>query len=133
MTDVHPETADGTTEPAEQPDASEPVVEAAAAVSLALGVALVLAPGLVAKVLGVAPDRRLLRAIGLVDLVLAPGLYFGRPRWPWLTARALSNPVIALFAVTRARSLRARLLAAGLVGATVMDLRTAERLRAEGR
>jgi hypothetical protein len=133
MTDVHPEAASSSIDPPLPPGPREPVVEAAAAVSLGLGVALLLAPGLVARVLGVAPDRRLLRAIGLVDLVLAPGLWFGRPRWPWLTARALSNPAIAVVAATRARSLRARLLAAGLVGATVMDLRTADRLRSEGR
>jgi len=124
MTDAHPE-------PTDEP--KEPVVEAAARGSLVLGVALLLAPGLMAKVLGLAPDRRMLRAIGLVDLALALGLFLGRPRWPWLTARALSNPLIAVAVATRARSLRARLLAAGLVGVTVVDLRTANRLRAEGR
>jgi len=104
-------------------------VDAVAAVSLGLGVALLVAPGVMAWVLGVKPNRRALRVIGLVDLALAPGLYLGRPRWPWLVARALTNPPIAAFAVANARSARARGLAAGLVAATAVDLRTAARMR----
>lgn len=111
----------------------EPVVTAAAVVSLVLGSALLVDPARVGRGLGVDPDRRVLRTIGLVDLVLVPGLYFGRPQWPWLVARAVSNPLIAAVAVTRARSVRARVIAAGLVCATAMDLRTAMRLRSAGR
>jgi hypothetical protein len=111
----------------------EPVVNAAAVVSLVLGCALLIAPATVGRALGVDTDRRVLRTIGLVDLALVPGLYFGRPQWPWLVARAVSNPLIAAVAVTRARTVRARVIAAGLVGATAMDLRTAMRLRSAGR
>ena len=99
---------------------------------MAAGALLLAAPSVAGKVLGVDCGRRTLRAIGLVDLVLAPGLYFGRPSSTWMTARALSNPLIAAVTVAKARSKRARLVAAGLCGATVMDLRTASRLRTAG-
>jgi hypothetical protein len=72
------------------------------------------------------------RTIGVVDLVLAAGLHLGRPTWPWLMARAATNPVIAAVAVVSGRSRRARLLAAGLGVATASDLRTAARLRSAG-
>jgi hypothetical protein len=107
----------------------EPIVNAVAAVSLVLGSGLLIAPAAVGRALGVDSDRRVLRTIGLVDLALAPGLYFGRPQWPWLMARAASNPLIAAVTVANARSTRARVLAVGLIGATVMDLRTAARMR----
>jgi hypothetical protein len=111
----------------------EAAVNAAAAVSLVLGSALLLAPAAVGRALGVESSDRVLRTIGLVDLALAPCLYFGRPQWPWLVARAASNPLIAAIAVTNARSVRARVIAAGLIGATVMDLRAAARMRSPGR
>ena len=107
----------------------EPVVNAVAAVSLVLGAGLLIAPAAVGRALGVDSGPRVLRTIGLVDLALAPGLYFGRPQWPWLMARAGSNPLIAAVTVANARSVRARVIAAGLIGATVMDLRTAARMR----
>jgi hypothetical protein len=110
----------------------EPVVNAAAVVSLVLGSASFIAPAAVGRVFGVGSSRRVLRTIGLVDLVLAPGLYFGRPQWPWLMARAASNPLIAAITLMNARSVRARVIAAGLIGATVMDLRTAARMRSSG-
>jgi hypothetical protein len=44
-------------------------------------------------------------------------------------ARAASNPPIAAVAIMNARSTRAGLIAAGLLGATIMDLRTAARMR----
>jgi hypothetical protein len=68
-----------------------------------------------------------------VDLALVVGLYVGRPSWPWLLARAASNPPIAAVSLATARSQRARLLGAGLAVATVSDLRTAARLRAAHR
>ena len=115
------------------PPRSDPVANAAAAVSLVLGVALLTAPSGVARVLGVAPERGMLRAIGGVDLALAPGLALARPQWPWLMARAASNPVIALVTIVNARSVRARILAAALFGVTALDLSAAMRLRADAR
>ncbi|MGH8986002.1 MAG: hypothetical protein ACRDY6_19305 [Acidimicrobiia bacterium] len=100
--------------------------------SLVLGLALLIAPAAVGRALGVHSSRRVLRTIGLVDLALAPGLYFGRPQWPWLLARAASNPLIVAVAATNARSIRARVIAAGLIGATVIDLRNAARMRSSG-
>jgi hypothetical protein len=108
----------------------EQFVNAAAIVSLVLGSVLLIAPATARRVLGVDSDRRVLRTIGAVDLALAPGLYFGRTKWPWLVARAASNPLIAAVAVANARTLRARVIAAGLVGATLIDVGTAARLRA---
>jgi hypothetical protein len=110
----------------------EPVVNAAAAMSLALGVGSLIAPAAVGRAFGIDTSRRVLRAIGLVDLALAAGLYFGRPQRPWLMARAASNPLIAAITLKNARSLRARMIAVGLIGATVMDLRTAARMRSAG-
>jgi hypothetical protein len=116
----------------ESPDrmGDQRVVNAAAIVSLVLGSILLIAPARTGRALGVDADRRVLRKIGVVDAGLAPGLYFGRPKWCWLVARAISNPLIAVVAVANARALRARVIAAGLIGATLMDLRTAARLRA---
>jgi hypothetical protein len=108
----------------------EHFVNTAAIVSLALGTVLLIAPATARRVLGVDSDRRVLRTIGAVDLAVAPGLYFGHAKWPWLVARAASNPLIAAIAVANARTLRARVIAAGLIGATLLDVRTAARLRA---
>jgi hypothetical protein len=115
-----------------QRSGGEPAVNAVAVVSLVLGLASFIAPAAVGRVFGVGSSRRVLRSIGVVDLALAPGLFFGRPRWPWLMARAASNPMIAAVCVMNARSVRARLIAAGLIGATVLDLRTAARMRSSG-
>ena len=79
---------------------------------------------------GIDASPGVLRLVGLADLALAVGLYIGRPSWPWVVARAASNPMIAAVAVASARSRRARVLAACLVVASASDLRTAARLRA---
>jgi hypothetical protein len=104
-------------------------VKAVAAVSLAAGLACALAPASTARLGGIDAAPAVVRAIGVADLVLAAGLYLGRPSWPWLMARAATNPVIAAVSVASGRSPRARLLAAGLLVATASDLRTAARLR----
>jgi hypothetical protein len=107
----------------------ERVVRAAAVVSGVLGTILLIAPAVVGRALGVDAGRRVLRAIGAVDLALVPGLVFGRPRWAWLVARAATNPPIAAVVFTSARSVRARVFAVGLIGATARDLRAAARMR----
>jgi hypothetical protein len=107
----------------------ERIVSTAAVVSGVLGSILLIAPAGAGRAIGVDAGNRVLRMIGVVDLALGAGLLSGRPTWPWLVARAASNPLIAAVAVTYARSLRARVLAAGLIGATIIDLRTAARMR----
>jgi hypothetical protein len=104
-------------------------VETVAAVSLAAGLACTLAPEATARLAGIDATAGVVRAIGVADLVLAVGLHLGRPSWPWLIARAATNPIIAGVSLVSGRSRRARLLAAGLAIATASDLRTAARLR----
>ena len=104
-------------------------VEAVAAVSLVAGLACTFAPAATARLAGIDADPRVLRAVGMADLVLAAGLHLGRPSWPWLVARAATNPPIAAVFLVSGRSRRARLIAAGLAVATAADLRNAARLR----
>jgi hypothetical protein len=119
--------------PAGQPDVRDPSVTAVATVSLVAGLACTLVPAATARVAGIDAAPGMVRAVGLADLALAPGLYVGRPSWPWLLARAASNPAIAAVSLASARSRRARLLAASLAVATASDLRTVTRLRAAHR
>jgi hypothetical protein len=117
----------------DNPDERDPSVAAVAAASLVAGLTCTLAPAATAHVAGIDATPGVLRAVGLADLALALGLYVGRPSWPWLLARAASNPAIAAVSLASARSRRARLLAAALAVATASDLRTAARLRAAHR
>jgi len=71
------------------------IADAAGLVTAAIGLALVLAPARSAKALGLGADLRRARIIGLADVALAPGLLAGRPRWPWMTARAGLNALVA--------------------------------------
>jgi hypothetical protein len=114
-------------------DERDPSVTVVAAVSLAAGLACTLAPAATARLAGIDASLARVRVVGLVDLALALGLFVGRPSWPWLLARATSNPAIAAVLLASARSRRARLVAAGLVAATASDLRTVARLRAADR
>ena len=88
-----------------------------------------MAPAATARLAGIDATSGLVRVVGPADLALALGLYVG-PSWPWLLARAASNPAVAAVLLTSARSRRARLFAAGLTVATASDLRTVARLRA---
>lgn len=112
------------------PDERDPSVTTVAAISLVAGLACTVAPAITARLAGIDATFGVVRAVGLADLALALGLYVGRPWWPWLLARAASNPAIAGVSLASARSRRARLLAASLAVATASDLRTAARLRA---
>jgi hypothetical protein len=60
-------------------------------VTLAIGAGLVAAPGRVSGQLGLHGREPAVRALGVADLVLVPGLLRGRPRWPWMAARAALN------------------------------------------
>jgi hypothetical protein len=99
--------------------------------TLATGAALVLAPGRVGRLLGV-DRRRTARMIGVGDLVLAPGLVAGTPRWPWMAARTVLNlPMAAVFLSSPYRSARASGIA--MLALTVSDTRTALGLYRAGR
>jgi len=100
-------------------------------VTAAIGGALVVAPGRAGSAVGL-EDRVAARWIGLSDLALVPGLVAGRPRWPWMAARAALNLAIAGYLVrTRHAAPGTRLSAvtAGLCLVTAADLRTAAALR----
>lgn len=66
-------------------------------VTIVTGAALVAAPGRTAGPLGLEGQDMALRAIGVTDLVLVPGLLRGRPRWPWMIARAALNVAAAAY------------------------------------
>jgi len=72
-------------------------------------------------------DSRDTRVIALLDLAVAPGLIWGRPRRPWLFARAGANVGIAAILLRR-RSRVGRAIAAGLAVATASDLQLAAAL-----
>lgn len=96
----------------------------AGAVTLVAGTALTLAPARFGKLVGMEDRPGVMRAIGITDLVVAPGLLAARPRWPWLIARAALNAGL----VATARNYRSELgernarIGAGLFAAlTVVD------------
>jgi deazaflavin-dependent oxidoreductase (nitroreductase family) len=67
------------------------------------------------------------RLIALLDLAVAPGLIWGRPRRPWLFARAAANVGIAAILLRR-RSRAGRAIAAGFGVATASDFHLAAAL-----
>jgi hypothetical protein len=85
-----------------------PSVTEVAAVSLVAGLPCILAPAATARLAGIDATPAVGRAVGLVDLALALGLFVGRPSWPWLLARAASNPAIAAVSLASAPSRRPR-------------------------
>lgn len=86
-----------------------------------IGGALAAAPGPVGDAVGLDPLGA--RVIGVADLVLVPGLLRGRPRWPWMAARAGLNLAIAGYGRKRSQAGAPRVgaLAAGLVAITAAD------------
>ena len=80
----------------------------AGSVTLAVGVALLAAPRLVTGPLGLDGQDGVVRAIGVSDLVLVPGLLRGSPRWPWMLARAAFNLGDAAYLHRMARGRRRR-------------------------
>jgi hypothetical protein len=106
----------------------------AAAVTSVAGAVLVAAPARPARWLGV-EDALGLRIIGVSDIALVPGLVVGRPRWPWLAARAACNVAIAGYALTQARGTDTRAgrlyaVSAAMTIATVVDGRAMRTLQA---
>jgi hypothetical protein len=105
----------------------------AGSVTLAVGVALLAAPRLMTGPLGLDGQDAAVRAIGVSDLVLVPGLLRGSPRWPWMLARAAFNLGDAAYLLRMApRSSSPDLLRAGatvMAALTVLDCATAVALR----
>lgn len=115
------------------PDDAERAAVRVGVITTVVGGTLASAPARVGPLTGVA-DPRAARVIGLADLALVPGLIRGRPRWPWLAARAGLNLMIVGYAATTGRRNRRALMAsAALVAATVSDLRAMSALRHSGR
>jgi hypothetical protein len=109
--------------------------QAIGVITLALGVALLAAPSRLGRAAHLGDRPALARTIGVMDLVLVPGLLRGRPRWPWMVARAAFNVPVAAAFRTEARRTGHPAARAGFVtmlGLSTMDLLTALRLhRAE--
>ena len=108
------------------------------ALTTAIGVSLLSAPVRTGKLLGVQVDReyRTLQILGAVDLTVAIGLLFGKPRWPWMAARAVCNPPTAVYLGLLARRSKSRTLyavAGVILVATVADAGAVQTLRAAGR
>jgi hypothetical protein len=102
----------------------------AGCVTLVAGAALVAAPGRAAELLGIEGQTTAVRAIGVSDLVLVPGLLGGSPRWPWMVGRAALNLAQAAYLHAAApRSSPARALTGVLAGLTVVDGATGLALR----
>ena len=100
-----------------------------AAFTAVAGAGLLLLPGRIGPLTGVT-DPTDARILGVADLVLVPGLLAGRPRWPWMAARAVTNLGMAAFALRRASlPKRARVFAAFLCLATIADTQTIVALR----
>jgi hypothetical protein len=75
-----------------------------------------------------------MRAVGLADLALVPGLVRGKPRWPWMAGRGALNLLIAAYIrwlAQREGSTSARIASLILVGLTLADGTLAWRLRGE--
>lgn len=77
------------------------------ALTLPIGASLLVAPAQAARLMRFGDDPGALRAIGLADLALVPGLLAGRHRWQWMTARVALNLTIAAYCVRRGRRHRA--------------------------
>lgn len=101
-----------------------------------IGGALALAPGRVGPLAGLT-EARATRLIGLADLALVPGLLAGRPRWPWMAARAGLNVAIAAYAIGLSgrddAAGRARAGGIALLAITAADAAVTLQLRAAGR
>jgi hypothetical protein len=106
-------------------------------VTLVAGAALLVAPRRSTRLLGLDGEEAAVRAIGVSDLVLVPGLLRGNPRWPWMLARAGLNVADAAYlhrVAPRSTSPAAmKAGAAAMMVLTAVDGTTALALRRAGR
>jgi hypothetical protein len=102
-------------------------------VTLAVGTALLTAPRLATRPLGLEDQDAAVRAVGVSDLVLVPGLLRGSPSWPWMLARAAFDVGDAVYLRRVApRSSSEGLVKAGagvMLGLALVDGATALALR----
>jgi len=92
------------------------------AVSAALGLALLGAPRRSAAALGLGGAPALLRAIGIVDLVVGTGLLRGARRLRWMRARcSLNVALVGLYGWTLLRARGARRTQVGLIQMLVVS------------
>lgn len=108
-----------------------------AAVSGGGGLLLLVAPRVFTGPAGLGGHDHGVRAVGLADLLLVPGLAGTGPKWPWMAGRsALSLMQAAYFEAAAGRAEKpavARGAALALLGLAVIDGATALALRrAEG-
>ena len=105
-------------------------------VTLVAGTALVVSPRVLTGRLGLEGQDAAVRALGVSDLVLVPGLLWGRPRWPWMIGRAALNVAQAAYlhgvAPQSSSPELAKRGAAVLVGLTAVDGTTGLALRRAG-
>ncbi|MEU7801423.1 hypothetical protein AB0B10_19335 [Micromonospora arborensis] len=94
-------------------------------VTLGFGVVLTAMPRRSAAGLGLGNRPVLARAVGLTDLVVGSGVLWGRPRWPWVAARAALNLALTgCYAAEANRpdsNRRARTGAIAMASLTVVD------------
>lgn len=109
----------------------------AGAVTLAAGGLILRDARGTARLLGLEGREPALRAIAISDLALAPGLLGGRPRWPWLAARAVTNAAVAAYLHRVAPDTGApaanRALGTVMAALSVIDGAAANALRRAGR
>jgi hypothetical protein len=111
------------------PDDAERAAVRVGVITTVIGGALTAAPARVGPLVGLNSPQAAL-VVGLADLALVPGLLRGRPRWPWLAARAgLNVAIIGYAAVTSGRNRRTFVAVAALASATVSDLVAMSTLR----
>jgi hypothetical protein len=116
------------------PDEARRAAASVGAATLVIGAALVARPDQVRK-LARMEDSAGLRVIGVADLALVPGLLAGRPRRPWMIARAGLNAAIVAFLLGRPvdeDTVKRRAVSAVLGLVTVQDLRVARALNDGG-
>jgi hypothetical protein len=104
------------------PDDAERAAVRVGVITTVIGGALTAAPARVGPLVGLTSSQASL-VVGVADLALVPGLLRGKPRWPWLAARAgLNVAIICYAAVTARHNRRAAVAVAALASATVADL-----------
>ena len=117
-------------------DKAERAAVTAGAATMVAGLAALIAPERIGGPIGMKDHPAVIRAIGISDVVTAPGLLVGRPRWPWMIARAALNAGIAVSALRYRNALGNRNAAIGAAAFTaliVVDGAAAATLRVAGR